>query len=117
MRRSLGIVVVVPVPPFVRRALGIAFWRVLPSFLASKRRNVEIAPDGPHRFIATPIPKVGAKNPLAVVDEHVVSMIFVDAEVLVYAVGDRVPGNLLRKTPGYSAKPASPEVATGRIHS
>src|SRR5438045_8675972 len=49
VRRGVGNVTVVPVPPFVRSALGIAFRRVLPYLLAPERRHVEIAPSGSHR--------------------------------------------------------------------
>src|SRR5262249_48249836 len=52
VRRVLGIVVVVPVPPLVRRALGVTLWRVLPSLLTAERCDIEIAPDGPHRLVA-----------------------------------------------------------------
>src|SRR5215470_13885986 len=38
IRRSVGFVVVVPVPPLVSRSLWIAFRRVLPLFLATERR-------------------------------------------------------------------------------
>src|SRR5580704_18274481 len=52
VRRGLGVIVVVPVPPLVRCSLGITLWRVLPSLLSAERREVEIAPDAPHRFVA-----------------------------------------------------------------
>src|SRR6201987_1927712 len=52
VRRGLGLVVVVPVPPFVRRGLGVTFWRVLPSLLTAERRDVKVAPGGPHRLVA-----------------------------------------------------------------
>src|SRR6516164_6792753 len=42
VRRSLGVVVVVPVPPLVRRGLGVTFGRVLPRLLTAKRCEVEI---------------------------------------------------------------------------
>src|SRR4051812_37627919 len=47
MRRGLLVVIIVPVPPFVRRRLRIALGRVLPSFLTTQRSDVEIAPNGP----------------------------------------------------------------------
>src|SRR5579859_2513782 len=43
VRRGLGLVVVVPVPPLVRRVLGVPLWRDLPSLLTAERRNVEVA--------------------------------------------------------------------------
>src|SRR6516225_1517683 len=42
-RRGLSVVVVVPVPPLVRRALGVTLRRVLPRFLTAERRDVEVA--------------------------------------------------------------------------
>src|SRR5580692_328136 len=52
VRRGLGVIVVVPVPPLVRCSLGITLRRVLPSLLSAERREVEIAPDAPHRLVA-----------------------------------------------------------------
>src|SRR5437867_3979137 len=52
MRRGLCVVVVVPVPPLVRRCLRVTLWRVFPSFLTTERRDVQIAPDGPHGLVA-----------------------------------------------------------------
>src|SRR5215831_16940921 len=49
---SLGVVIVVPVPPLVRRSLRKALGRILPCFLAAERREDEVAPDGTHRFVA-----------------------------------------------------------------
>ena len=45
VRRGLGVVVVVPVPPFIGLALGITLWRVFPGLLAAERSNVKVAPD------------------------------------------------------------------------
>src|ERR1700734_2098735 len=94
VRRDLGAVVVVPVPPFVRRGLGITLWRVLPSFLAAERRDVEVAPGTAHRLIGTVVNEVCAEYSVAVVKEDVVAVPFVDAEVLIEAVGDGVPGHI-----------------------
>src|SRR2546430_6256030 len=58
VRRGLGVVVVVPVPPLVRRGLGITLWRVLPSLLTAERRDVEVAPGGPHRLVAAAVDEV-----------------------------------------------------------
>src|ERR1700680_5102822 len=94
VRRSHGVVVVVPVPPLVRRGLGVTLWRVLPSLLTAERRAVEVAPGCPHRLVAAAVDEVCAEYPLAVAQEHVVAVPFIDAEVRVEAVGDRVPGHL-----------------------
>src|SRR5215831_12630755 len=40
--RGVGDVAVVPVPPFVRPALGVALRRVLPGLLPAERREIEI---------------------------------------------------------------------------
>src|SRR5260370_13939030 len=53
VRRGLGVVVVVPVPPLVRRDLGGTLWLVLPGLLTAERRDVEAAPGCPHRLVAT----------------------------------------------------------------
>src|SRR6202011_4604959 len=92
VRRGLGVVVVVPVPPLVRRGLGVTLRRVLPSLLTAERRDVEVAPGGPHRLVAAVVNEVGAEHPLAVADECIVAVPFIDAEVRVEAVGDGVPG-------------------------
>src|SRR5580692_13043362 len=52
VRRGFGVVVVVPVPPLVRRGLGVTLRRVLPSLLTGERRDVEVAPGGAHRLVA-----------------------------------------------------------------
>src|SRR5919108_5749228 len=72
VRRGLGGIVVVPVPPFVRLGLGITLWRVLPSLLTAQRRDVEIAPDGTHGLVAAVIDEVSAEHSLAIAEEHVV---------------------------------------------
>src|SRR5260370_42155037 len=69
IRRGLGVVVVVPVPPLVRRGLGVTLWRVLPSLLTAERRDVEVAPGGPHRLVAAAVDEVCAEHPLAVAEE------------------------------------------------
>src|SRR6185437_3669698 len=86
--------VVVPVPPLIGRGLGVTLWRVLPSLLTAERRDIEVAPGGPHGLIASVIDEVGAEDPLVVAEEHVVAMPFIDTEVHVEAVGDGVPGHL-----------------------
>src|ERR1035438_6670396 len=89
VRRGFGFVVVVPVPPLVWRGLGGTLWRILPSLLTAERRKVEVAPGGPHRLVAAVVDEVGAEHPLAVAEEHVVAVPFINAEVFVEAVGDR----------------------------
>src|SRR5215471_12202233 len=94
VRRGLRFVVVVPVPPLVWRRLGVTFWRVLPSLLTAERREIEIAPRGPHCFIAAVVDEVCAEHLVAVAEEHVVPVPFIDAEVHVEVVCDRVPGHV-----------------------
>jgi hypothetical protein len=44
----LGVAVfVVPLPPFVRRSLRVALWRVFPLLLAPERSHIEVAPSAP----------------------------------------------------------------------
>src|SRR5215831_20312953 len=81
VRRGLGVVVVVPVPPLVWRALGVSFWRVLPSLLTAERRDIEVAPGGPHRLVAAVVDEVCAKYLVAVADECIVAVPLVHAEV------------------------------------
>src|SRR5208337_5269610 len=83
-------VVVVPVPPFVRRGLGVALRRVLPNLLTAERCDVEVAPGGPHGLIAAVVDEVGAKRALAAAEEHVMAVPLVHAEVGIAAVGDGV---------------------------
>src|SRR6476659_9599707 len=94
VRRGLGVVIVMPVPPLVRRALGVTLWRVLPSLLTAERRDIEVAPGGPHRLVAAAVDEVCAEHPLAVAEEYVVAVPFSDAEVRVETIGDGVPGHL-----------------------
>src|ERR1700733_1598117 len=53
--RGVGDVALVPVPPLVWAALGVAFRRVLPRLLTPERRHVEIAPDCAHRLVAAAV--------------------------------------------------------------
>src|SRR6202050_845014 len=91
VRRGRGVVVIVPVPPLVRRGLGVTLWRVLPSLLTAERRDVEVAPEGPHRLVAAVVDEVCTENLVAIAEEDVVAVPFIDAEVLIETVGDRVP--------------------------
>src|SRR5215469_581257 len=91
VRSGLGIVVVVPVPPLVRRSLWVTLWRVLPSLLAPKRCDVEVAPGGSHRLIAATVDEICAEHLVVVTEEHVVAVPFIDTEVLVEAVDHGVP--------------------------
>src|ERR1700722_3257816 len=65
IRRGIGHVTVVPVPPFVRPALRITLRRILPLLLTSERRHVEVVPDGAHRLVAAAVDEVGAVHALA----------------------------------------------------
>src|SRR5690349_18708596 len=93
LRVGLGarLVAVVPVPPLVRRRLRITLRRIFPNLLSAERCDVEVAPGGSERLIAADIDEIGAKDLLAVAEEHVVAVPFIDAEVFIEAVGDRVP--------------------------
>src|SRR5262249_19119432 len=94
IRRRLGAVVIVPVPPLVRRRLRVTLRRVLPGLLTAERRHVEIAPGGSHRLITAIVDEVSAEHSLAIVEEHVVAVPLVDAEVHIEAVRDGVPRHL-----------------------
>src|SRR5438094_941848 len=83
-----------PVPPFIRRSLRITLWRVLPSLLTPERRDVEIAPNAPHRLVATIVDEVSAEHLVAVAEENIMAVPLIDTEVLVEAVGHGVPGHL-----------------------
>src|SRR5262249_30449202 len=63
--RTLGGVIVVPIPPLVGRALGVALRRVFPRLLATERRRIEVAPGAPHRLVAAAVDEVRAKHALA----------------------------------------------------
>src|SRR5262249_1954390 len=91
---GLGVVVVVPVPPPVRRGLGVTLWRVFPNLLTAERRDVEVAPGGPHRLVAALVDEVCAEHLVAVADEYVVAVPLVHTEVFVEAVSHGVPGHL-----------------------
>src|SRR4029453_17042254 len=96
--RPLGrrgvVVLVVPVPPLVRRGLRVALRRVLPVLLASECRDVEIVPGTAHLLVAAVVDEVGAEHLFAVADEGVRAVPLVHAEIFVEAVGDAVPGRL-----------------------
>src|SRR5215218_6956827 len=89
------VVFVVAVPPDVGLGLRVALRRVLPDLLATERGDVEVGPGGAERLVAALVDEVGAVDPAVVVAvEGVGAVPFVDAEVGVEAVGDRVPGHL-----------------------
>src|SRR5262245_13237797 len=92
--RATGDVAVVPVPPLVRSALGIALRRVLPRLLTPERRHVEVAPGAPHRLVAAAIDKVGAEYLVAIADECIVAVPLLHPEVGVETVCDGVPRHL-----------------------
>src|SRR5215469_7072244 len=77
VRCGLGIVVVVPVPPLVRRSLGVTLRRVLPSLLTSERCDVEVAPGGSHGLVATAVNEICAEHLAAVAEEHVMAVPFI----------------------------------------
>src|SRR6266851_4428675 len=94
VRGGLGPVIVVPVPPLVRRGLGIALRRVLPLLLAPARSYVKVAPGAAHCLVAAVVDEVGAKYTLAVAEERVRAVPLVHAEVGVEAILDGVPRHL-----------------------
>src|SRR5688572_19898361 len=95
IQRSGGLVVlVVEVPPLVRRGLRVALGGVLPLLLAPERGDVEVAPGAAHGLVASVVDEVGAEDSLAVADEGVGAVPLVDAEVGVEVVRDRVPRDL-----------------------
>src|SRR4051812_45973225 len=69
--RLTGAVLVVVIPPAVRRALRPARRRVLPFLLAAQRRAVEEAPDGADRLDPAAPGPVGLEGPVAVAQEDV----------------------------------------------
>src|SRR3984957_5593255 len=87
-------VLIMPVPPFIWRSLGITRRRILPLFLTAEWSHVEVTPSAAHRFVAAIVDEVGAKDELAVAEEHVVTVPFVHAEVGMEAVGDGLPRHL-----------------------
>ena len=102
--RTVGVAVfVVPVPPFVRRSLRVAFRRVFPLLLAPERSHIEVAPGAPERLVAAVVDKVGAEHAVAIADERVRAVPLVYAEVFVEVVRDGVPRN--------AASPSAPSHA------
>src|SRR5262245_65557535 len=71
VRQGLGVVVVVPVPPLVRRGLGVALWRVFPLLLAPERRDVEIVPGASHLLVSAVVDDVGTEHLVAIADARV----------------------------------------------
>src|SRR5262249_46308787 len=84
-------VLVVPIPPLVRRVLRIARGRVLPFLLAPERGDVEVAPGAAHLLVAAAVDEVSAEYAVAVAYERVRAMPLVHGEVLIEIVRDRVP--------------------------
>src|SRR5215471_3283204 len=111
-KRHLGmIVLVVPVPPAVRRGLRIALGRVLPVLLPSERGHVEVAPGAPQRLVAAVVDEVGAEHLVAVAEEHVRAVVLVHAEVGIEIVGNGVPGH----RPAHSLFQARPVSWSGAV--
>src|SRR5919198_1562666 len=63
------LVLVVPAPPLVRRALRVTGRRVLPVLLPAERRQVEERPDAAERLHAALRREVGATDLVAVAEE------------------------------------------------
>src|SRR6266702_8523956 len=78
--RAFG-VAVVPVPPFVSRALRIARRRILPDLLAAEWRDVEVVPGATHLLVAAALDQIGAEDSVAVAVEHVRPVPLADAEI------------------------------------
>jgi hypothetical protein len=95
VRRGFGVVVVVPVPPLVRRGLGVTLWRVLLSLLTAERRDIEVGLGRSHRLVAAVVDEVSAEDLVVVVaDEYIMAVPLVHAEIGVEAVRDGVPRHL-----------------------
>src|SRR5262245_48719099 len=60
VRRGLGVVIVVPVPPLVRLRLRVTLRRVFPLLLASERCDVEVIPGAAHLLVATAVDEIRA---------------------------------------------------------
>src|SRR5262245_53228405 len=90
--RSVAVLVlVVLVPPLVRRGLRVALRRVLPLLLASQRRDVQVGPGAAHMLVAAAVDEVGAEDLLVVADEGVGAVPLAHPEVGVEVVRDGVP--------------------------
>src|ERR1044072_8631674 len=88
-------VFVVPSPPFVRRCLRIALRRVLPFLLTPEGGDVQVIPRVPHLLVTAAVDEVRSEHAVAVAYECVRAMPFVNVEVFVEIVRNRVPGNEL----------------------
>src|SRR5215207_7608458 len=87
-------VLVVQVPPLVRRGLRVALGRVLPLLLASERGDVEVRPGAAHVLVAAAVDEVGAEDLVTLADERVGAVPLAHAEVGVEVVRERVPGHI-----------------------
>src|SRR5688500_1361147 len=87
-RRTALAVLVVPVPPLVRRSLRIPLRRILPLLLAAERSDVEKTPGASHLLIPAAVDEVRSEDLVAVADERVRAVPLVHAEVGVEAVLD-----------------------------
>src|SRR5215217_6210994 len=88
-------VFVVPVPPLVRRSLGVALRRVLPLLLAPKGSDVQVVPSVSHLLVTAAVDEVCAEHAVAIAYERVSAVPLIYAEVFVEAVRHRVPRNEL----------------------
>jgi hypothetical protein len=62
--------------------------------LTAKSRHIEIAPGRTHRLIAAPVDEISAEDPFAVLNEGVMAVPLIDAEIGVETVGDGHPRDL-----------------------
>src|SRR5581483_12428137 len=78
LRQLRVVVLVVPVPPVVRRALRIALRRVLPRLLPPEGGQIQVAPGAAEPLVAAVVGEIGAVYLVAVADERVRAMPLVD---------------------------------------
>src|SRR5260370_39940599 len=86
VRRGIGGVTGVPVPPFVRPDLGVALGRVLPPLLTPERRRDEAAPDATPRVVAAAVSEVGAEEERATPHAEVVGIRRTHADAAAHTV-------------------------------
>src|SRR3954454_25250431 len=68
--RRLLLVLVVPVPPHVRRGLGIALGPVLPLLLTTERGDGQVAPGRGERLVAAVGDEVGTDHVAVVITDE-----------------------------------------------
>lgn len=72
---------------------GVNLWRVLPGLLTAERRDVEIAPNGPHGLVSATVDEIGAELFVAIPEEYVVTTPLIDAEIFVEVIRHGVQGD------------------------